>query len=657
MVDIANIFFMVMTLQDFASGGTSSSVDGTGSAATQQEVLLALLYMLKCSTVTVFFMASTLVRHEITFRRMFCPMDRTHRRRRLEADAKVGGGRSRHSDVRTKMETTQAQHDSFQFNLAATGYLYLVLLLWDSELALSFEHFLDVNYGPVFFVALLSLVKVVFSIEVNFNNLSEGGSTSSSTNVGATNASAHRSLSLNLAHTGFVLVFLAAIVWKRFEAGQRFKVERRVHEQHSVVVAAEEEAATSAATRRWAREEEEAGKRHRVQPDRRAEPGAESRPEPMQLASERGSLASQALRKAGASTLVGQRLRVFDDSNQHGRVGTVMGVRRALGSSTKHIIVFEDGDGAPQTVLLQKTSAAKGYRFHLLPPADEQRHCEVLQAVDSVHDKIDKVQQTVARMELTMQAVLETSCATGRLVAALALGELDCPKYVYIVPDTPPGGWKKGVFWFHNLHATQVRLVLACAHDFQVVRCGPDGMGYPIKLEKDWVKKFFHTFGPIIKIGLFAARAAALASGVGVFHLLPPHDEPGNKAVTERTLTHALEGQSEHMHQLHLIDEMLEKFGEMAEGGAEAAEAHEELDHVLESAAEADREVYPAASEALQAWTASSYRSLRALLCAQDPHLAQTGLLHAVAGGASEWVAPENVAAWTAQQQQSAVMQ
>ena len=55
------------------------------------------------------------------------------------------------------------------------------------------------------------------------------------------------------------------------------------------------------------------------------------------------------------------------------------------------------------------------------------------------------------------------------------------------------------------------------------------------------------------------------------------------------------------------------------------------------------------ASEALQTWTASSYRSLRALLRERDPQLEQTGLVHAVAGGVSEWVAPENVAAWTQQ--------
>ena len=205
--------------------------------------------------------------------------------------------------------------------------------------------------------------------------------------------------------------------------------------------------------------------------------------------------------------------------------------------------------------------------------------------------------------------------------------------------------------WFHSLHATQVRLVLACAHDFQVVACGPDGLGYPIKVEKGWVKKFFHTFGPIIKIGLFAARTAVLASGVGAFALpFLPHAHLGHDAVDEAALGEALEGQSRHMHQLHLIDEMLGAFGELAEGGAEAAEASEELDRVLESAAEgADGPPRPA-SEALQAWTASSYRSLRALLRERDPQLAQTGLVHAVAGSASEWVAPENVAAWTQQQ-------
>jgi hypothetical protein len=345
---------------------------------------------------------------------------------------------------------------------------------------------------------------------------------------------------------------------------------------------------------------------------------------------------------------------VFDNGNLQGRIGTVMGMQRSFGRSTKHIIVFEGGDGAPETVLLQKTTgaAAKGCSFQVLPSG-------VLQAVDSVHDKVDNVHDKViasmARMELTVQAVLETSRATGRLVEALALGELDCPKYVYVVPDTPPGGWKKGVFWFHSLHATQVRLVLACAHDFQVVACGPDGKGYPVKLEKNWVKKFFNTFGPVIKVGLFAARAAVLASGVGAFALpFLPHEHLGHDAVDEHALGDALEGHSRHMHQLHLIDEMLEKFGELAEEGAGVARVSEELGHVLESAVEEAGGPARPASEALQAWTASSYRSLRELLHERDPQLAQTGLVHAVAGGASEWVAPENVAAWEAQQRQGA---
>jgi hypothetical protein len=384
---------------------------------------------------------------------------------------------------------------------------------------------------------------------------------------------------------------------------------------------------------------------------------APMRPASLQQVSARRAFAtgpSAALRKADANALIGQRLCVFDSGHPQGRIGTVMGVQRAFGSSTKHVVVFEDGDGAPQTVLLQKTTedTARGCKFHVLPPDGDIG--EVLRAVDKaqadIRSDVSQVQRALARVELTMQVVLETSRATGRLVAALALGELDCPKYVYVVPDTPPGGWEKGVFWFHSLHATQLRLVLVCAHDFQAVRCGPNGNGYPVKVEKGWVKKFFHTFGPVIKIGLFAARVTVLASGVGAFRLpFLPHAHLGHDAA-EHALGEALEEQSQHMHQLHLIDEMLEKFGELAEEGAEAAETHEELDHVIKSAVDADRPARPA-SELLQAWTANSYRSLQTLLRERDPQLLQTGLVHAVAGGASEWVAPENVGAWTQQQQ------
>ena len=74
------------------------------------------------------------------------------------------------------------------------------------------------------------------------------------------------------------------------------------------------------------------------------------------------------------------------------------------------------------------------------------------------------------------------------------------------------------------------------------------------------------------------ARAAVLASGVGAFALpFLPHAHPGHDAVDEHALGEALEGQSRHMHQLHLIDEMLEAFGEVVEEGAEAAEAPRRL--------------------------------------------------------------------------------
>ena len=81
----------------------------------------------------------------------------------------------------------------------------------------------------------------------------------------------------------------------------------------------------------------------------------------------------------------------------------------------------------------------------------------------------------------------------------------------------------------------QVRLVLVCAHDLRPVECGPDGKGYPVKIEKDWVKKLVSKLGPVLKVGLFAARAAVLALGIHAHGLgLPflPRSEQGLDALT-----------------------------------------------------------------------------------------------------------------------------
>ena len=255
----------------------------------------------------------------------------------------------------------------------------------------------------------------------------------------------------------------------------------------------------------------------------------------------------------------------------------------------------------------------------------------------------------IKRVLLNQRALLAASLATKSLVSALALDEHDCPRYVFVVPDTPPEGWKKGVFWFRNLHSRQVSLILACAHDFQVVRCGPHGKGYPIKIEKDWVKKFFHTFGPVLRVGLFAVRAAFIAGGAGAFGAhgldwLLPHERA--EGVEDMLLA-----QSRHLHQLHAIDHMIEWVSEGIEGGEEAVEVQEELDHALQRKTEEEQKdgeqqqkQQPArpASAALKAWTGRSYRSLHALLQRDDPELARTGLVKVVEGGEVDWVAPYN---------------
>ena len=111
-----------------------------------------------------------------------------------------------------------------------------------------------------------------------------------------------------------------------------------------------------------------------------------------------------------------------------------------------------------------------------------------------------------------------------------------------------------------------------------------------------------------------------------------------------------------HMHQVAAIEHMIDWASEGVEAGEDAVEVQEELDRVLErGAGEGGGEDQEApASPALKAWMGRSYRSLRALLKREDPELARTGLVKAVAGACVDWVAPTNVAAWTEQQQHTA---
>ena len=70
------------------------------------------------------------------------------------------------------------------------------------------------------------------------------------------------------------------------------------------------------------------------------------------------------MRKQDPRMLIGAQVLVF--TTEEGRVGKVVGIQKSRGSSTKHNIVFDGGNGKPESVLLQKGTNAKGYKFHVL---------------------------------------------------------------------------------------------------------------------------------------------------------------------------------------------------------------------------------------------------------------------------------------------------
>jgi hypothetical protein len=181
--------------------------------------------------------------------------------------------------------------------------------------------------------------------------------------------------------------------------------------------------------------------------------------------------------------------------------------------------------------------------------------------------------------------------------------------------------------------------MLVCAHDLKPVVCGADKRGYPFKVKKGWVKKW----APIIKIGLFAFRAAVLTASIAGTGLpFFPHHSAGHETVDAKVLSEMLEGYNEREHKLHLLKMMQEKVGEAAEG----AENCEALDEALRDA-ESGNFTRCTSTATLTPWIDASYRALKALLQAKDPTLAHTGLVQVKSpNGTVDWVAQHNVAAW-----------
>jgi hypothetical protein len=234
------------------------------------------------------------------------------------------------------------------------------------------------------------------------------------------------------------------------------------------------------------------------------------------------------------------------------------------------------------------------------------------------------------------------------------------------VPDTWRGDGFAGALdqamhGIDKLHATRLRLMLVCAHDFQVVECGPDSLGYPIKYEKDWVKKLYENLTPVLKYSLLAAKAVMAASGAGfavplVSHFLPKIGEEDGDAVAKLGA-----GFAEHLQEQDLekqqegIDSMLESVDAQFETLGSMVEESDELTRTLECADGAATS--KKTSEELKAWTGDSYRYLRALLEKHGENLEEhTGLTKVVSesSGAVEWVAPHNVEAWQRQQEETA---
>jgi serine/threonine protein kinase len=124
----------------------------------------------------------------------------------------------------------------------------------------------------------------------------------------------------------------------------------------------------------------------------------------------------------------------------------------------------------------------------------------VLEAIDHdihcVGDKVDKTMEEVAEFSFKVCNILEAQMA----------GTYDLPTLAVLVPETS-NGWNP-----LSLVRIKYRLRFVCAHRLCIVKCGPDGHGYPVSINQEWVKRA----APVLRISLMVLQVAAAAAGIPI---------------------------------------------------------------------------------------------------------------------------------------------
>ena len=162
--------------------------------------------------------------------------------------------------------------------------------------------------------------------------------------------------------------------------------------------------------------------------------------------------------------------------------------------------------------------------------SNASQHTQLLQKLQSFDQSLQLIcesqttaradaEKTVQLCEQTRQQLVLLSIDTAeidkkieintRLLKTLIENTYNVPTFMVLLPVAKKGVQKLNLA---NLFYDEVKLVFICGFTFELVRCGPKGMGYKVKNLKSWVKKAL----PVLKVGLMLLQVGLFATGMPI---------------------------------------------------------------------------------------------------------------------------------------------
>lgn len=142
---------------------------------------------------------------------------------------------------------------------------------------------------------------------------------------------------------------------------------------------------------------------------------------------------------------------------------------------------------------LQHAVAAEGAGKRLF---DLENEIEELKARES---------ESSSSISSMMAQLLERQAEQSSMLQTLIKDTHKVPTLVFFIRELPSGLRRASPL---RLVRNTYRLFFICSHTHQIVHCGPDGMGYLIKVPKAWVKYA----APVLQVSCISSSVRASAA-------------------------------------------------------------------------------------------------------------------------------------------------